>query len=214
MGELSQAQDWADLNRYKADNARLGLPAAGVRRVVFMGNSITDFWKDVSPDFFARKPYIDRGISGQTSPQMLIRFRADVIDLKPAVVLILAGINDIAENTGPTTLKMIEDNIVSMAELAKVNGIKTILCSVLPAIDFPWRPGLQPVEKIISLNKMIREYADKNGLIYVDYYSRMVDSRKALKAEYTEDGVHPNRAGYKVMEPLAEAAITSILYNK
>lgn len=214
FGEITEAQDWAGLNRFKDENAKLGSPAAGEKRIVFMGNSITEAWETICPEFFAGKPYIDRGISGQTSPQMLLRFRADVISLKPAVVLIMAGINDIAGNTGPSTLEMIEDNIISMAELAKANGIKTVLCSVLPAYDFSWNPGLKPAEKIVSLNKMIRNYADKNGIIYLDYYSALVDSRKGLKAEYSEDGVHPNAAGYKVMEPLAEAAIAKALLQK
>ena len=214
FGQLSHAQDWAGLNRFRDENASLGLPANGEKRIVFMGNSITEFWKNIRPDFFTGKPYIDRGISGQTSPQMLLRFREDVINLKPAVVLIMAGINDIAGNTGPSTLEMIEDNIISMAQLAWANGIRTILCSVLPAFDFPWNPGAMPAEKIVALNKMIKDYADQNGIIYLDYYSSMADSRKGLKADYSEDGVHPNVAGYKVMEPLAEAAITRALLLK
>ncbi|MCX6225781.1 MAG: SGNH/GDSL hydrolase family protein [Bacteroidia bacterium] len=214
FGQESKNPDWAGLNRFRDENAKLGLPAIGENRVVFMGNSITEAWETISPDFFAGKPYIDRGISGQTSPQMLLRFRADVIDLKPAVVLIMAGINDIAGNTGPSTLEMIEDNIISMAELAKANGIKPVLCSVMPAYDFPWNRGSKPAEKIVALNKLIRNYAEKNGIIYLDYYSSTVDSRKGLKSEYSEDGVHPNVAGYKVMAPLAEAAIAKALLQK
>lgn len=211
FGQESENPDWAGLNRFRDENAKLGLPAANENRVVFMGNSITEAWETICPDFFAGKPYFDRGISGQTSPQMLLRFKADVINLKPAVVLIMAGINDIAGNTGPSTLEMIEDNIISMAQLAKANAIKTILCSVMPAYDFPWNPGSMPAEKIVALNKLIRNYAEKNGIIYLDYYSSVVDSRKGLKAEYSEDGVHPNVAGYKVMEPLAETAIAKAL---
>jgi lysophospholipase L1-like esterase len=214
FGQERKVQDWANFNRYKEENAKLGKPVSGENRVVFMGNSITDAWVSERPEFFAGKPYIDRGISGQTSPQMLVRFRADVINLKAAVVLILAGINDIAGNTGPSTLEMIVDNIVSMAQLAKANGVKPVLCSVLPAYDFPWNPGSMPAEKIVSLNKMIKDYADRNGIIYVDYYSPMVDSRKGLKKEYSEDGVHPNVKGYQVMEPLAEAAIAKTLLQK
>jgi len=179
-----------------------------------MGNSITDFWEKLSPEFFKNRPYIDRGYSGQTSPQMLLRFRADVIKLKPAVVLILAGTNDIAGNTGPSTLEMIEDNIISMAELAKANHIEPILCSVLPAAKFPWKPEVESIGKIIALNKMIKSYADKTGLIYVDYYSAMVDDHQGLKAEYSKDGVHPTAEGYKAMEPLAEAAIAKALSRK
>jgi len=203
--------DWPYLSCYREDNNKLGLPTAGEKRVVFMGNSITEGWKYVRPEYFAGKPYICRGISGQTSPQMLVRFRPDVIALKPAVVLILTGINDIAGNTGPSTLEMIEDNITSMAELAKANGIQLVLCSVLPAYDFPWNPGVFPAEKIALLNKWIKEYAATNGFAYLDYHSSMVDERNGLKAEFSEDGVHPNEKGYKVMEQLAEIEIAKAL---
>jgi len=214
LGQSSQSQDWPGLKRFHDDNIKLGEPAPGEKRVVFMGNSITDFWEKLSPEFFKNRPYIDRGYSGQTSPQMLLRFRADVIKLKPAVVLILAGTNDIAGNTGPSTLEMIEDNIISMAELAKANHIEPILCSVLPAAKFPWKPEVESIGKIIALNKMIKSYADKTGLIYVDYYSAMVDDHQGLKAEYSKDGVHPTAEGYKAMEPLAEAAIAKALSRK
>lgn len=206
--------DWPSLARYRAENEKLGLPAAGEKRIVFMGNSITEGWIYSSPEFFAGRPYIDRGISGQTTPQMLIRFRPDVIELKPKVVVILAGINDIAGNTGPATLEMIEANIASMCELAKFHKIKVVLSSVLPAYDFPWNPGVFPAEKIIALNAWIKKYAAENSFIYLDYYSSMVDERKGLKKEFSEDGVHPNKAGYKVMEPLAEKAIEKALKNK
>lgn len=205
--------DWPFLNRYRDDNIKLGLPAAGEKRVVFMGNSITEGWKYLSPDFFSGRPYICRGISGQTTPQMLVRFRPDVIALKPEVVVILAGINDIAGNTGPASLEMIGDNIASMSELAKAHGIKVVLSSVLPAYDFPWNPGVYPAEKIILLNKWIKEYALDNGFHYIDYYSTMVDERKGLKPEFTADGVHPNTAGYKVMGHLAEKEIAKALNN-
>jgi len=206
--------DWPNLARYRDDNAKLGLPLANENRVVFMGNSITEGWINISPEFFAGRPYFDRGISGQTTPQMLVRFRTDVIDLKPAVVVILAGINDIAGNTGPATLEMIEANIASMSELAKVHRIKVILCSVLPAYDFPWNPGVYPAEKIALLNEWIKKYAADNGITYLDYYSPMVDDRKGLKKEYSEDGVHPNKSGYQVMEPLVETAIKNTMKNK
>jgi lysophospholipase L1-like esterase len=206
-GGLADAQDWPNLARFHDENAKLGMPAPGEKRVIFMGNSITQGWSDFSPEFFAGRPYINRGISGQTTPQMLIRFRADVIALKPVVVVILAGTNDIAGNTGPSTLEMIIDNIASMAELAKSNDIKVIICSVLPAFDYPWKPGLNPNEKIPALNNMLKKYADDNGFIYLDYFAAMVDDRKGMRAELTYDGVHPNLAGYKVMEPMVEAAI-------
>jgi lysophospholipase L1-like esterase len=182
--------------------------------VVFMGNSITDGWINARPDFFSKNNYLDRGISGQTTPQMLIRFRQDVIDLHPKVVVILAGINDIAGNTGPSSLVMIEDNLASMAQLAKANGIKVVMCSVLPAYSFPWRQGIDPVQKIIDLNKWIKHFAEKNNFVYVDYYDAMVDERKGLPASLSKDGVHPNVAGYEIMEPLAQKGIAKALVKR
>jgi lysophospholipase L1-like esterase len=208
------AQDWPGLKRYEKENQQIAAPAKDEQRVVFMGNSITDAWIRVSPDFFKNKPYIDRGISGQTSPQMLVRFRADVIKLQPKVVVILAGTNDIAGNTGPSTLEMIEDNLASMADLAKVNHIKVVLASVLPAYKYPWKPEVEPVEKIAALNEWIKGYASKNNFVYLDYYSAMVDEKKGLKADLSKDGVHPNEAGYKIMEGLVEKAIAKALKNK
>ena len=206
--------DWPSLKKFRDDNAKVGLPAANENRIVFMGNSITIGWINTDPGFFAGKPYIDRGISGQTTPQMLIRMRADVINLKPKVVVILAGTNDIAGNTGPSTNEMIEDNLASMADLAKANGIKPILCSILPVFDYPWKPGLKPYDRIITINKWIKDYATTHGMLYLDFYSFMVDDRPGTKAEYSKDGVHPNMAGYKVMEPLVEAAIAKALKMK
>jgi lysophospholipase L1-like esterase len=208
---FTQAQDWPNLGRYKDANAKVGLPAANEDRVVFMGNSITDGWINAVPEYFAGRAYIDRGISGQTTPQMLIRFRQDVIDLKPKVVVILAGTNDIAGNTGPSTLEMIEDNLESMAVLAKAAGIQVILSSVLPVYDYPWKPGLQPAEKIITLNKWIKNYAMQNDCFYLDYFPSVVDDRNGMKAEYSKDGVHPNAAGYKVMGALADKVIATAL---
>jgi len=212
--QLNQTNDWPNLRRYRSDNAKQTAPSANENRVVFMGNSITDGWINVSPDFFKDKPYLDRGISGQTTPQMLVRFRQDVIDLNPKVVVILAGINDIAGNTGPSSLKMIEDNLASMAQLAKANGIKVIMCSVLPAFSFPWRPGIDPVQKIIDLNKWIKNFAEKNNFVYCDYYSAMVDDRKGLPEKYSKDGVHPNADGYHIMEPIVEKSIVKALQKK
>ena len=203
--------DWANLKKYQKENAILHSSETNPKRIVFMGDSITEFWSVLCPEFFAGKPYINRGISGQTSPQMLIRFRADVIALKPTIVVILAGANDIAGNTGPSTLEMITDNIFSMAELAKVHQIKVILCSVLPAYDFPWKRGSFPSEKIIKLNTIIQEYADANEILYLDYYSALVDEQKGLKSAYADDGVHPNKNGYEVMNPLVEAALVKVL---
>jgi lysophospholipase L1-like esterase len=203
--------DWANLNRYKDENTKLGLPAENESRIVFMGNSITEGWLQLCPDFFDGKPYINRGISGQTTPQMLVRFRQEVVNLKPKVVVMLAGTNDIAENTGPSTLEMIEDNIQSMVEIAKANNIKVLLCSVLPAFDYPWKTGLSPAEKIVKLNKWIKDYSDKNDIIYVDYFTPMADEHNGLKKEYSEDGVHPNKAGYEVLAPIVERAIAKSL---
>ncbi len=207
----SEAQDWPNLAKYKDENAKLPTPAANENRVVFMGNSITEGWVRMDSVFFAQHAYIGRGISGQTTPQMLIRFKQDVVNLNPKVVVILAGTNDIAGNTGPSTLEMIEDNLSSMAELAKAANIEVILSSVLPAFDYPWRRGLDPSQKIITLNKWIKAYAMEHDCFYLDYFSSLVDDRNGMKAEYSPDGVHPNLAGYKIMEPLAENAIAIAL---
>ncbi|MEO6151344.1 MAG: SGNH/GDSL hydrolase family protein [Mucilaginibacter sp.] len=214
MMEEQVHKDWGNLKRYADDNAKLPPPAANEKRVVFMGNSITDGWVGIRPEFFKDKPYIGRGIGGQTTPQMLVRFRSDVVNLKPAVVIILAGINDIAENTGPTTIETIFGNIVSMAEIAKANNIKVVFSSVLPAYDFPWRPGLNPAEKVVKLNSLLKEYASKNNISYADYFSAMADERKGLPADLASDGIHPNVKGYKIMEPIAEKAIAEALKRK
>ena len=205
--------DWAYLARYRDDNARLGPPHAGEQRVVFYGNSITDVWARYFPQEFPGKPYVGRGISGQTTPQMLVRLRQDVIALKPAVVVILAGTNDIAGNTGPSTLGMIEDNLVSMTELAQANGIRVVLSSVLPVYDYPWHRGLEPARIIVALNAWMKRYAAERGAVYLDYYAALVDNRGGMKAALTTDGVHPNEAGYRVMAPLAEAAIEQALHH-
>lgn len=212
--QLCSAQDWANLERFKKDNAMLEKLKPGEDRVVFMGNSITEGWTNIHPEYFEGKPYINRGISGQTTPQMLIRFSQDVVDLKPAVVVILAGTNDIAGNTGPSTIKMILDNIKSMAEIAVANNIQVVLSSVHPVFDYPWKPGLEPADKIIELNAGIKAYCEKRGLVYLDYFSAMVDSRNGLVEKYGSDGVHPNKLGYMVMAPLAEAAIEKALERK
>ncbi len=209
-----QAQDWANLNKYQTQNAALQIPAKGEKRIVFMGDSITEFWSIIDPDYFSGKNYVNRGISGQTTPQMLIRFRADVIALQPSLVIILAGVNDIAGNTGPSSIEMIRDNIFSMIELAKANHITVILCSVLPAYDFSWKPNQEPIEKIKALNTILQDYADANNIVYLDYYSAMVDERQGLKIDYSNDDVHPNKTGYQIMMPLAEKAIELALRKK
>lgn len=218
--ELDRAKktllDWPALSRYAADNAQLAPPAHGENRIVFMGDSITDAWIKRSPKFFTDNPsHIDRGISGQTTPQMLIRFRPDVIALKPKVVVILAGTNDIAGNTGPMTLEMIEDNFRSMAELAKANNIRVVLSSVMPVCDYI-KPQTErrPPSQIIALNEWLRDYAAKNKFVYLDYYSAMIDDQKMLKKEITYDGLHPTEAGYAIMEPLAEKAVAAALHGR
>jgi acyl-CoA thioesterase I len=201
--------DFPWLARFKHEDAQLPPPAPAEDRVVFMGDSITEGWHlDTS---FPGKPYINRGISGQTSPQMLLRFRQDVIDLEPKVVVILAGTNDVAGNTGPMTLGETEDNLASMADLATMHRVRVVLCSVTPAFDFPWAPGLQPAPKIDELNEWIKNYASEKGYVFVDYHTALKDARDGLPAALSHDGVHPNPAGYAIMAPLAEAGIEKAL---
>jgi lysophospholipase L1-like esterase len=214
MTNVLSAQDWAALGHFKAANDSLAAVAGDEDRVVFMGNSITIGWLNTQPEFFEGKPYVNRGISGQTTPQMLVRFRQDVIDLNPKVVIILAGTNDIAGNTGPMTLEQIIDNIKSMTEIARKNNIQVILCSVLPAEDYPWRPGLAPNEKIPALNKLIKAYCDTSDAFFLDYFTAMANEKNGLDKELAHDGVHPTKEGYKMMAPMAEAAIAQVLGKK
>jgi alpha-L-fucosidase len=209
--EVIPMEDWPNLKKYSQANANLSKLSNKEERVVFMGNSITENWVKFHNEFFEENQYIGRGISGQTSAQMLTRFRPDVIDIEASVVVIHAGTNDIAANRGPVTLEQIAGNIFSMTELAKANGIKVVLASVLPANSYAWRPAIYPADKIIALNEMIKTYANKNHILYLDYYSAMVDSNKGLKKEYGRDSVHPNLAGYQVMEPLVKEAIKKAL---
>ena len=204
-GLRAKIDDFGALTRYRAANAELPPSAAG--RVVFYGDSITEGWSRNGRQFFPGKPYLNRGISGQTTPQMLIRFRQDVIALRPETVIILAGTNDIAGNTGPSTLEMIEDNLASMAELARANHIRVVLSSVLPAADYPWRRGLEPGPKIRTLNNWIADYCKQQKLVYLDYYTPMAGPDGGMKEGISSDGVHPNDAGYAIMQPLAEQAI-------
>ena len=201
--------DWPQLARYKEADLKLAPLAAGENRVVFMGDSITDAWK--IEDSFPGKPYINSGISGQTTPQMVVRFRQDVIALQPKVVVILAGTNDIAGNTGPETLEEIEGYLASMADLAAANHIRVVLCSVLPAFDYPWKPGLTPASKILAINAWMKAYTAQKGYVYVDYHASMKDQRDGLPATLSKDGVHPLPAGYAIMAPLAQAAIEKAL---
>ena len=212
----TRLKDWPALARYHDANTATTAPAKDDQRVVFMGDSITDSWDDPKyGGFFPGKPYIDRGISGQTTPQMLIRFRPDVIALQPRVVVILAGTNDIAGNTGPMTLAAIEDNLASMFDLAHANGIRVVLASLLPISDYEKnkdgqqiiRSKQRPPEQITSLNAWMKKYAAAHSGIYLDYFSAMADEKGFLKEELSEDGLHPNQKGYDIMAPLAEQAI-------
>lgn len=203
-------QDWPQLKRYRESNNEI-MKNKDWPKVVFMGNSITEGWINTHPDFFENNNYLNRGIGGQTSPQMLIRFIPDVLDLNPEVVVILAGTNDIAANTGYATVKMIRDNIKAMTMLAEQKGIKVVLSSILPVYDYPWRPGLEPVSKIQELNSWLEGYARDNGHIYLDYFSSMSNDKKGMKKIYSEDGVHPNAEAYSVMEPLVQEAIEKAL---
>jgi len=205
--------DWPQLGRYRADNAALEPAGADGQRVVFYGDSITDGWgrRPNTGEFFPGKPYVNRGISGQTTPQMVVRFRQDVINLHPAAVVILAGTNDVAGNTGPMTPEMTEDNFRSMVDLAKANGIRVILASITPVADYPWRKGLAPAPKIKALNDWLKGYCVTHSVTYLDYYSALVDGSGGMKAGTSFDGVHPNAAGYAIMSPLAQAAIDKTL---
>jgi lysophospholipase L1-like esterase len=219
----ARLKDWPQLARYHDADTKVTSPAKGEERVVFMGDSITDGWdNEGNGGFFPGKPYINRGISGQTTPQMLIRFRPDVLALKPKVVLILAGTNDIAGNTGPMTLEAIEDNLTSMAELARVDGIRVVFSSLLPVSDYEKskdgkqiiRTTQRPPAQIKALNEWMKQYAAANRMTYLDYYSAMVDDKGFLKDELSEDGLHPNAKGYAVMSPLAAKAIAEALKKK
>jgi lysophospholipase L1-like esterase len=209
----AKLNDWPQLDRYRADNAALPATAAGEQRVVFYGDSITDSWgrRPGTGTFFPGKPYVNRGISGQTTPQMVVRFQQDVIRLQPAVVVILAGTNDVAGNTGPSTPAMTEDNFASMAAIARQNGIKVVLASITPAYAYPWKPSARPVPTIHEVNQWLKEYCAREHFVYLDYYSALVDDKGGMRPGLSFDGVHPTAAGYAIMGPLAEAAIRQAL---
>lgn len=210
--EDSKSLDWANLARYEDDNLKVGLPKKDERRVVFMGDSITEEWSNLYPEYFTEKGYINRGIGGQTTPQMLIRFKPDVVGLKPEIVVILAGTNDIAGNTGPSNAKMITDNIFSMAEIAKAYQMKVVLSSILPVYEYDWAREIKdPPSTIQAVNDALKQYASDQGLIYLDYFSSMVDERQGLNSDYTSDGVHPNESGYILMSSLAEEVLSELL---
>lgn len=200
-------KDFANLKKYSAENHKIEATSEG--NIIFMGDSITEFWKQINESFFTDNSFINRGISGQTTSQIALRFQQDVINLKPSIVVILAGVNDIAENNGPISLNEILKNIILMVEIAKKNNIKVILCSVLPANKFSWQLKILPADKIVQLNQLIKEYALKNNIFYVDYYNAMVNENKGLKFELGEDGVHPNLSGYKIMEPIILESINN-----
>ena len=199
MSTIFSAQDFANYSKYEKDNVKVKSTNT-VPSAVFMGDSITEGWFSTDPKFFTDNNFVGRGISGQTTSQMLLRFREDVINLKPKKVIILAGTNDIAENSGPISLEKVFGNIVSMAELAKANKIEVVICSVLPAYEFPWRKGIEPAKKVIALNKVLKNFAQKNHLIYVDYHTPLKDDKNGLPTEIAEDGIHPTKLGYAKME--------------
>ncbi|GAA4210933.1 SGNH/GDSL hydrolase family protein [Pedobacter jeongneungensis] len=208
------ADDWAALTKYQKENELLPPTNRKEKRVIFLGSSIFEFWKQKDPEYFNNNSYVDRGISGQISPQLLIRFRQDVINLKPKVVIILAGSNDISGNTGHVTNEKILNNIKSMAELARLHHIKVILCKYLPVYQYPWNKSIEPAEIIVSLNEMIAAYAKEKNYTLLDYWTPLVDERKGQRPELTVDGVHPNLAGYKIMEGVTDAAIKKALKNR
>jgi lysophospholipase L1-like esterase len=199
--------DWPNLARYREANSKLDGPV----KVVFMGDSITELWAQVQAAFFPGKSYIGRGIGGQTTPQMVLRFQQDVVDLKPQVVVINGGTNDIAGNTGPSTLKMIEDNLKTMTEIAQASNIRVVLTSVTPAYDYPWKPGIEPAEKVVTLNTWIRDFCLKAGCTYADYFTPMADQKRGMRHHPTKDGIHPTTEGYSIMAPIAEKAISEAL---
>ena len=211
--EENKNLDWPNLSRYQDENRSVRLPEKGKQRVVFMGDSITEEWSNLYPDYFDTKGYINRGIGGQTTPQMLIRFKPDVIDLDPDIVVILAGTNDIAGNTGPSNVKMITDNIFSMAELARAHQIKVVLSSILPVFEYEWAKEIKDAPATIdSVNDELKKYVNDHGLVYLDYFSPMVDERKGLNKDYTYDGVHPNQDGYILMSSLAQKVLSRHLH--
>ena len=205
------ANDWPNLTRYRDANRDLPPVSASESRVVFMGDSITELWDRDSGKFFATKGYLGRGIGGQTTPQMLVRFQQDVVALKPKVVVINAGTNDIAGNTGPSSLEMIEDNLKSMTQIAAANGIHVVLASVTPAYDYPWKRGLEPAEKVVTLNSWMKDYCGRAGCVYADYFTAMSDEKHGMKEGLSRDGIHPTPAGYAIMAPIAERAIAQAL---
>jgi lysophospholipase L1-like esterase len=207
--QAQQGKDWANFGKYAEANKNVPADA-----VVFMGNSITEGWVNTHPQFFTQNKFVGRGISGQVSSQMLVRFRRDVIDLKPRAVVILAGTNDIAQNNGYISLKNTLGNIISMCELAKAHNIKVVLCSVLPAYQFGWRKELNPAPEIIALNQSLRNYADRNKIVYVDFHSALKDERNGLPDKYAKDGVHPTPEAYEIMENMVKAGLDKALKKK
>lgn len=208
--ENQENLDWPNLKRYRQENHDLRSTVNSGKRIVFMGDSITEGWPGLYPEFFKNKDHINRGISGQTTPQMLIRFKPDVIDLSPSTVVILAGTNDIAENTGPANVKMITDNIFSMADLASAHKIDIILCSILPVYEYSWKKIVDVPPYIHEVNTMLKDYCSEKSFQYIDYFSAMANEKKGLGEDLSEDGVHPNEKGYKIMSRVAE----SVLYSK
>jgi lysophospholipase L1-like esterase len=202
--------NWTNFKKYSNQNKEVKERQKGEVRVVFLGDSIFEGWSVARPDFFSGKPYFNRGISGQVTAQMLLRFQEDVVNLKPDVLVLKAGINDIAENAGPYDQQKTLNNIKSIVQLAKASKTKVVLCSVLPANRFVWRRALTPADKVIDLNTALQEFAKLENVLYLDLYSAVVDDQKGMKSIYANDGVHPTVEGYKVLEPLVEEAIKRV----
>lgn len=196
------AQDWANLSKYNDENKILLESKKQDKRIVFLGNSITESWKKLRPNFFKENNFVNRGIDGQTTPQMLLRFRQDIVNINTDIVIILAGTNDIAGNTGTSTLDMIQNNIASMCDIAKQNDIEIVLCSILPVHHYPWASEIKPIDKIKLLNDWVKNYSNKNNICFVDYYSSMVNDNGGMKSNLSEDRVHPNKEGYFIMEKI------------
>ncbi len=206
--------DWAGLCRYRADDAALAAANAPPPKAVFLGDSITEGWARTDGDFYAANRFVGRGISGQVTGQALLRFEQDVVALRPRVVHIMIGTNDVAGNAGPTTYRNIQDNITAMVALARANHIAVVLATIPPSSDFPWRPGMHPAQKIIQMNDWIRAYAKREHLVVADYHRALRDPAGGFRADWTVDGVHPNAAGFKVMEPIADAAVKAALADR
>ena len=210
MNKVKSVLDWGGMNRFSEQNQVLLESGENSVNTVFIGDSITEGWSDYFPEFFQENPFINRGIGGQTTPQMLVRFRQDVIEHQPKVVVILAGTNDIAGNTPFIDLATVAGNIFSMVEIAKCNGVKVIICSVLPAAIYPWAPGKNPDVLIPVLNQLLKDYAKQNQVEYLDYFNAMTNGKNGMQKQFTNDGVHVTKEGYQIMINMVKKVISEI----